>query len=117
MTPARLQHYNAAIEHSGLLAPAGMFELIDMQRLTHGAPPDAVLLCSHHHCSFRQPLLTSVRDPHLASAETHAAAKRSFLSQPPTSCQAVEHHARRMASTTATAPTMRLCKSGRMVWR
>ena len=36
MTPARMRRYNTAIEHSALLAPAGVFGLIDMQRLTHG---------------------------------------------------------------------------------
>ena len=67
MTPARVQRYNAAIEHSGLLAPAGIFALIDMQRLTRGALPDAALLCSHHHCFLRMSLLNSVRDPQLGN--------------------------------------------------
>lgn len=70
MIPARLQRYNAAIEHSGLLAPAGMFGLIDMQRLTHGAARDAALLCRHHDCakSLAENIFTALHDPHWATS-------------------------------------------------
>lgn len=45
MTTDRLRRYNAAIAHSGLLAPAGPFSLVDMQRLTYGAVAHSDISC------------------------------------------------------------------------
>ncbi len=38
MTRMRVRQYQTALEHSRVLDPDGPFRLIDMQRLTEGAP-------------------------------------------------------------------------------